>query len=172
MDRSDAGPEKTRLPTRQDLIKIARSLNDAGARYLVVGGMAMIEHGLPRSTMDVDLLVDSAPENVEKVCNALTVLADQASLEVQADDVAKYSVVRINDEITVDLMENACDISFEQAVPFIELHEVDDVSIPFPSAGLLWRMKRTFREKDALDRNFLAEMMRQRGESPPDTDGS
>ena len=79
-------------------------------------------------TADEGLHRRSAPANVEKVCNALTVLADQASLE-QADDVARYSVFRINDEITVDLMESACGISFEQAVPFIEWHEVDDVSM-------------------------------------------
>ncbi len=54
MDRTDADPAdpdplETRPPTRDDLIHIARRLNATGARYLIIGGMAMIEHGLYRT---------------------------------------------------------------------------------------------------------------------------
>ena len=171
MDRTDADPEATRPPTPDDLIHIARRLNAEGARYVIVGGMAMISHGLYRTTMDVDLLVDAAPENVEKTCRALAVLADQASLEVHPDDVAHYAVVRINDEITIDLMGTACGISYENAVPDIEWRELGGVEIPFASPRLLWLMKQTYREKDALDRNFLAALMRQRGDRPPGEGG-
>lgn len=169
MDRADEsstdrGPEETRPPTRDDLIALARHLNAAGVRYLVIGGMAMIAHGLYRTTMDVDLLVDAAPGNVEKACRALAVLADQASLDVQPDDVARYAVVRINDEITVDLMGNACGISYDRAVADIDWREIEGIRIPFASPRLLWQMKQTYREKDALDRNFLMALMRQRGE--------
>ena len=33
---------------------------------------------------------------------------------------------------------------------------LDDVAIPFATPALLWRTKQTFREKDRLDRIFLA----------------
>ena len=170
MDRPDADPQSSRPPTRDDLIHIARRLNEEGARYLVVGGMAMIEHGLFRTTMDVDLLVDAAPENVTKVCRALAVLADQASLEVRPDDVAQYAVVRVNDEITVDLMGTACGISYGDSVSDIEWRELDGVKIPFASPQLLWRTKQTHREKDALDRNFLVVLMRLGGGAPPEAE--
>lgn len=35
---------------------IASALNDAGVRYLVVGGLAVNAHGYVRMTMDVDLV--------------------------------------------------------------------------------------------------------------------
>jgi hypothetical protein len=36
---------------------ITRALNDAGIDYAVCGGWAMAIHGLPRATMDIDLLI-------------------------------------------------------------------------------------------------------------------
>ena len=36
---------------------ITAALNDAGIDYAVCGGWAMAIHGLPRATMDIDLLV-------------------------------------------------------------------------------------------------------------------
>ena len=42
---------------------------------------------------------------------------------------------------------------------------IKGVPIPFASPALLLRMKQTHREKDALDRQFLAELLR--GKNPP-----
>ena len=168
VDPSDAGAEVTRVPTREDLVRLARSLNEVGARYVVVGGMAMIASGLLRTTMDVDLLVDASPENVTKVSRALAVLPDGASLEVEPGDVRKYAVVRINDEITVDLLGQAGGVSYGEAAAAIEWQEMDGVRVPFASARLLWETKGTHREKDALDRSFLEALLRERGEDAPD----
>jgi hypothetical protein len=46
------------LATLLDEFKaIISSLNEAGIEYAVCGGWAMAIHGLPRATMDIDLLV-------------------------------------------------------------------------------------------------------------------
>lgn len=45
-------------------IDLFRSLQEAQVRYLVVGGMAMNLHGVPRMTADVDLFVDFAEGNL------------------------------------------------------------------------------------------------------------
>ena len=43
----------------------------AGTRFLVVGAHAMAAHGVPRATGDLDVWVDPAPENAERVWQAL-----------------------------------------------------------------------------------------------------
>jgi hypothetical protein len=159
VDQEHDSPEINRSPTREDLVRIARRLNELGARYLVLGGMAIIQHGLRRMTMDMDLLVDDDPENVSIVCKALSLLSDNAAREVAADDVRQYGVVRIHDEITVDLMQKACGISYNDALPLMQFHELDGVKIPFASPLLLWKTKQTYREKDALDRAFLRQLL-------------
>jgi hypothetical protein len=97
-----------RAPELDDLVRICRSLNEAGARYVLIGGFAVIAHGGGRTTMDIDLLVDDSPENIVRVKSALRVLIDQAVDEVADDDVRRYAVVRVADEVIVDLMGRAC----------------------------------------------------------------
>lgn len=75
---------------------------------MVVGGFAVNYHGYIRATMDIDLLVDSSKSNQAKVKKSLEVLADKAVLEIADDDLNDYLVIRVGDEITVDLMAAAC----------------------------------------------------------------
>jgi hypothetical protein len=44
---------------------ITSSLNEAGIEYAVCGGWAMAVHGLPRATIDIDLLI--AAEDLDRV---------------------------------------------------------------------------------------------------------
>jgi hypothetical protein len=91
-------------------------LNRLGARFVVVGGFAMIEAGLPRLTQDVDLLVDVSPENEALVFEALRSLPDQAVNELEAGDVERFTVVRVADEIVVDLMKSGCGVGYAEAM--------------------------------------------------------
>jgi len=155
MDPEYAHPAESRPPTVRDLVVICRSLNERGARYLVIGGFAVNQHGFSRATMDIDLLVEDSPENQVKVKRALEVLPDKAVRELGDDDLRNYVVVRVADEVVVDLMRMACGIAYTEAEADIEIFTVEGVAIPFASARLLLRTKQTHREKDAEDRLFL-----------------
>lgn len=50
---------------------IVRALNDAGIRYLMVGGLAVNAHGYARMTRDVDLVIQLEPSNTERGLRAL-----------------------------------------------------------------------------------------------------
>lgn len=79
---------------------------------------------------------------------------------------AKYVVVRVCDDITVDLMAKACGHDYESAKGLISPVVVDGVTIPFASPILLWKTKQTFREKDQIDQIFLRKLLEDRGEWP------
>jgi hypothetical protein len=100
-----------RAPEPEDLVRICRALNDAGARYVLIGGFAVIAHGATRFTKDIDLLVDDDPANVAAVKRALGVLADNAAAEVRDTDIREYAVVRVADEVLIDLMGRACGLT-------------------------------------------------------------
>ena len=153
-----------RQPTVEDLVALCRRLNALEARYLICGGFAIISAGYARTTMDVDILLDTAPENEAKVFNALEYLPDKAVLELKPGEVSQYTVVRVADEIVVDLMQSASGIDYAEALPDVETRIVDGVAIPFASPLLLYRMKRnTHREKDAGDVVFLLRLLESRG---------
>jgi hypothetical protein len=158
-----------REPTTEDLAALCRELNRLGARYLVCGGFAIRAAGYARHTGDIDLLIDSALENEAKVYQALETLPDKAVLELDPGDVAKYTVVRVADEVLVDLMKSAGGIDYAEAFPHVQMREVEGVPIPFSSPLLLWRMKRhTHREKDTPDLIFLRQLLEAQGITPPD----
>ena len=152
----EAGREKqSRPPTLEDLLHLCRELNSAGARYIVIGGMAMIHLGFTRATEDIDLLIDPSPENKSKIRKALMALPDQAVREMTDADLDNYQVVRVADEIVVDLMKSACGVSYPEASSGIEWTTIEGVPIPFASASLLWQLKQAPRAKDEIDRSFL-----------------
>ena len=111
----------SRAPEFEDLIDLCKSLNQAQVRYVLIGGFAVILQGYVRGTKDIDLLIDSSIENVQKIKKALAFLPDNAISMIKDNEVEKYSVVRIADEIVIDLMERACGIDYNEALKNIEL---------------------------------------------------
>ena len=166
MDPEDAQPApEARPPLLEDLVSLCRNLNREGARYVVIGGMAVIQAGFGRATNDIDLLIDTSPDNQDRVRRALMSLPDQAVREMTADDLEKYVVVRVADEIVVDLMKSACGIAYPEASQMTGAVEIAGVLIPFASARLLWLTKNTYRDKDKVDRAFLSQLLAARGEA-------
>jgi hypothetical protein len=104
MDDKDAGPQQpaesliSRPPTQADLVALCRELNQRGAKYVVVGGLAIIAAGHARTTADVDLMVGADLENEAKVYAALATLPDNAVRELQAGELQQYNVIRVGDE--------------------------------------------------------------------------
>ena len=55
----------TRLPD------VFRCLSARDVHYVVIGGVAAIVHGVPRTTFDVDLLIEATPDNAARLLAAL-----------------------------------------------------------------------------------------------------
>jgi hypothetical protein len=165
-DHAASGSLESREPSVRDLVELCRRLNEAGARYVVIGGFAIRVAGYDRRTMDIDLLIEVGPENERRVFAGMDHLEDHAVRSLTPGEVAEYGVVRVADEIVVDLMGSASGVDYAAAAKEISVHEVDGVPIPFASPKLLWRMKGgSLRDKDAPDRHFLRRLLEGLGES-------
>lgn len=158
MDDPDDGAY-SRAPTIEDLARICRSLNEAAARYVLIGGFAVIIHGSGRTTKDIDFLVDTSRENVARLKAALSVLPDNAAGDLDDGDVEKYQVVRVADEVVVDLLAAACGVSYEDAAPEIEEVLVEGTPIPVASKRTLIRTKQTVRPSDHDDCEYLEQRL-------------
>ena len=169
-EETDRSPDlEPRDPTLTDLVALCRELNARGARYLVCGGFAIRAAGYMRHTQDIDVLMDASVENEAKVFAALEIFPDKAVLQLKAGEVAEYTVVRVADEVVVDLMGSASGITYDEASIETTVHEIDGVPIPFASPLLLWKMKRhTHREKDRGDLYFLRQLLESQGITPPE----
>ena len=148
-------PKESRPPTLKDLVELCRALNDRKVKYLVIGGMAVIHHGLVRATEDIDLLVETSLQNETLVIEALSKLPDSAASELKPGEISQYEVIRVADEIVVDLMKRACGIEYAEASKHIVKVTLQGVTIPFADIDLLIRLKQSVRPKDKIDLEYL-----------------
>jgi len=159
MVMADDRPSTSELEPREPTLE---------ALYVVVGGWAMRAAGYNRRTMDVDLVIATDGANESRVFSALSTLPDNAVRELQPGELQKYNVIRVADEILVDLMGSAASIDYAEAAQDVIVRDLQGIPIPFASPRLLWRMKiATHREKDAGDLVFLRHWFREHGEEPP-----
>lgn len=146
---------EVRPPTVDDVRRICRALEDAGARYVLIGGFAVIIHGGERTTKDIDLLVDPAPDNVARLKKALSVLEDDAAAEIAIDDLERYAVVRVADEVMVDLLRAACGVTWAEAHGSARIVDLDGTRVVVADKRTLIRTKQTIRPSDAADCAWL-----------------
>ncbi len=71
---------------------ILDALNRAQARYIVVGGVAVVLHGYLRTTADLDLVIQLEPANVRRAMIALSELQYRPRAPVPAEAFAEQSV--------------------------------------------------------------------------------
>lgn len=69
-------------------LPLFKALNDAGVKYVVVGGLAAVLHGYLRLTVDVDLVVDLAPEEMTRAVHVLESLGYKPRAPVPAGQLA------------------------------------------------------------------------------------
>lgn len=151
--------EYTRPATWEDLKKIARYLEEAGAEYALVGAYALAAHGYARFSEDIDLLVNPSAQNSARWIAALARLPDQAARELStspdvfADD--KRYALRINDEITVDVMPSVAGLSWEALQPHVSTIELDGQKVRLLDLEGLLKTKQGARPKDQGDAAVL-----------------
>jgi predicted nucleotidyltransferase len=107
-----------------------KALNDAGVRYVVVGGLAVVLHGHARLTVDVDLVVDLDEDQARKAIDALTRMGLRPRAPVNPSDFADPSIreswIRDRGMQVFSLFDPAnpmrvVDLFVEHPVPFREL---------------------------------------------------
>jgi len=147
--------QRTRAATYQDVRRVAELLETERVEYALIGGYALALQGIVRLTEDVDILVDPTPENARRWVRALSRLPDGAAKELEGDETLHTEpyAIRINDEFTVDVMNSASGLTWQDLLPYrTRIDGILVVSLP----GLL-RMKEHGRLKDQAD----AEAIRQ-----------
>jgi len=136
--------------------EVFRELNRQKVRYLVVGGGAVVLHGVVRMTADLDLFVAFEEKNLLKFTNALTMLGYRPKIPVKASDFADksnrekwkkeknmlvfsfYHLKRYQDHIDVFVYEP---VGFEKAYKEREIMTADLIKIPVISIKYLKKMK-------------------------------
>jgi hypothetical protein len=154
-----------------DFQTIFRELNSLGIDYLVVGGLAVNFHGVPRMTYDIDLMVHLEPENILKLVTKLTQWGYKPKIPVDprdlADEMKRNSWIfekgmKALNFYSETLPIGEIDIIIDTPIPYEELRnrairiELQDERIPVVSIHDLIELKlRAGRKQDLADVEHL-----------------
>jgi hypothetical protein len=140
-----------------DFSDLFAALNDAGARYLLVGGYALAVHGVPRFTKDLDVWTDPTPENARLVMDALRSFG--AALEsLEEVDLARAGIVfQIGvPPNRIDIITEIEGVNFSDAWPARVITRYGDQSIAvIGRAHFIANKRATGRPQDLLDAEVL-----------------
>ena len=152
-------------------LDLFRVLQEKRVRYFLIGGLAMNLHGVPRTTMDVDIVVSLDSQNKDAFVAAAQALGLKPVAPVALTDLfdAKKRrewiktkkmiafALRPSDSKgpTVDVLIDLV-LDFEEALGRVEWREVQGLRIPLASAEDLIRLKEnTGRPQDQADIEHL-----------------
>jgi hypothetical protein len=104
-------------------------------RYLVSGGVAAIAYGVPRATIDVDLVIDPTEENAAALLAALRETGPGTAHLVEPRGLLEMKITIFEDMLRVDVQTRTLGLEFGEAwerrrVAILEGVPVNLVSLP------------------------------------------
>ena len=97
------------------LQNVFASLEKRQVKYVVIGGIAAVLHGVPRATFDLDILIEATPDNVRKLLDAfLEAKLGTASL-VTVEEVLDREITIFEDRVRIDVQTETPGIDFNTA---------------------------------------------------------
>jgi hypothetical protein len=142
------------------LLRVCSLLNKHSAKYLIVGARACWLHGYVRATMDVDILIPEDIENHKRAIAALSELEDHAAVELSPQDFIDNVVVKVADEVEVDVSTRAWKITYDEAQKSALHRTIDGVEVPYLDLQTLIKSKSTHRAQDKVDIERLRDIQR------------
>jgi hypothetical protein len=151
----------------ESFLKVLKAFAEFQVEYILVGGVALVLHGMERLTRDVDVFVKNQPENIERLQKALSsVFRDKSIEEITVSELNKYPVIRYGTPVgfNVDLLTKIGEAFSYEDLDFEIIHH-QNVEIRIATAETLLKLKKnTIRERDRIDSHFLTELINSKKE--------
>lgn len=84
-------------------------------KYVVIGGIAAVLHGIPRATFDLDILIEANEENVRRLLEALENAGFGTATMTNTKDVLANEITVFDDRIRIDVQTHTPGITFGDA---------------------------------------------------------
>ena len=72
-------------------------------KYVVIGGIASILYGVPRTTFDLDILIEATPENAKHLLEALKEASIGTALLTTPEKILENEITIFKDRVRIDV---------------------------------------------------------------------
>jgi predicted nucleotidyltransferase len=97
------------------LKKVFASFDSHDVHYVIIGGVAAILHGVPRSTLDVDILIEATPENAKKLLEAMAEAGLGTASLTSPEGVLANVITVFDDRVRIDVQTSTPGVAFPDA---------------------------------------------------------
>ena len=94
---------------------VFRCLEKHDVKYVVIGGIASILYGVPRTTFDLDILIEATLENSKKLLKALEESGLGTALLTTPEKILENEITIFQDRVRIDVQIKTPGIEFETA---------------------------------------------------------
>jgi hypothetical protein len=91
------------------------SLYKHKVKYLIIGGIAAVLHGVPRVTFDLDILIETTPENAKNLLDALTEAGLGTATLISVEELLAHEITIFQDRVRIDVQTSTPGITFQDA---------------------------------------------------------
>lgn len=91
------------------------SLQRHDVRYVVIGGIAAVLHGVPRATFDLDLLIEATPDNAQRLLDAFVETGMGTADLTTAADLLAHEITIFQDRVRIDVQTSTPGLAFADA---------------------------------------------------------
>jgi hypothetical protein len=84
-------------------------------RYVVIGGIAAVLHGVPRATFDLDILIEATPPNAERLLQALRAVGFGTADLIDVQGLLANEITVFNDRVRIDVQTSTPGLAFADA---------------------------------------------------------
>ncbi len=91
------------------------SLQSHKVKYVVIGGIASVLHGVPRATFDLDILIEATPANAERLLEALKDAGLGTASLITAEGLLAHEITIFKDRVRVDVQTRTPGMTFAEA---------------------------------------------------------
>ncbi|HYY59147.1 MAG TPA: DUF6036 family nucleotidyltransferase [Pyrinomonadaceae bacterium] len=97
------------------LLDVFASFQKHEVRYVVIGGIAAVLHGVPRATFDLDILIEASTDNAQRLLDALIEANFATALQITASELLAHEITVFNDRVRIDVQTKTPGLRFEDA---------------------------------------------------------
>lgn len=84
-------------------------------KYVVIGGIAAVLHGVPRATFDLDILIEAAPDNAQRLLDAFIDVNLGTAELISAEELLDNEITIFKDWVRIDVQIATPGINFNDA---------------------------------------------------------
>jgi uncharacterized nucleotidyltransferase DUF6036 len=94
---------------------VFRCFQKDDVRYVVIGGIASVLHGVPRATFDLDILIEATPENAQRLLGALLEAGLGTASLTTPEGVLDNEITIFKDWVRIDVQTSTPGLDFVEA---------------------------------------------------------